>query len=311
MTENTQDNFRCGFVSIIGRPNVGKSTLLNCILKQKVAIVSKVPQTTRQQIRGIYNDTRGQIIFIDTPGLHIPKDALGKRMNLLARDTAQQADCLIHVVDASEPTGPEEERVVSALKNITAPIILGLNKIDLKGKCVDQYIQLWEKTKNVSIGAITNLTLLPISAKTEFNIEKLLDILFENLPVGVALYPREMVSDVPVKLAIADLIREKLFWSMREEIPHSLAVVIEEMTVKKGKLTSISAAILVERESQKKIVIGKRGEVLKKVGTLARAEIEKLLSSRIFLTLTVREKKDWRENNSILDELGYGFESSV
>ena len=301
------ESFRCGMVSIIGRPNVGKSTLLNCILEEKVAIVSIVPQTTRHQIKGIYNDKRGQIIFVDTPGVHHSKDNLGRLMNTLSEDTAQQTDCIIHLVDTSEATGREEEMVVRRLKDIRVPIIVGLNKIDLKGKYVDQYIELWEKIKGQPIQAISSLVLLPLSGKTGFHIDKLLEILFELLPQGPALYPQDTLCDFPQKLALADIIREKLFWLMREEIPHSLAVLVEEMTPRKKGLVYIKAQILVERKSQKEIVIGKKGQILKKVGTLARGELEELLGKKVFLDLEVRLEENWRDNNSILQELGYNY----
>ena len=306
MSQDTENNFRCGMVSIVGRPNVGKSTLLNRILNEKIAIVSKVPQTTRHQIRGIYTDTRGQIIFVDTPGLHKPKDSLGQWMNVTSEDTMKEADCIVHLVDSSEPTGKEEEMVVSRLKEINVPIIVGLNKIDLKGKYVDQYIALWEKTKGQPINTLNSMTLLPLSSKTGFNTDKLLDILFGLLPKGPALYPSDTISDMPQKLAVADIIREKLLWVMREEVPHSLAVIVEEMTPRKEKLIYVRAVILVERESQKEIVIGKKGMVLKKVGTLARDELESLLQSKIFLDLYVKSEKNWRDNVSILKELGCG-----
>lgn len=304
MDKNLEKDFRCGVVSIVGRPNVGKSTLLNAIVKEKIAIVSTVPQTTRTQIRGIYSEKRGQIIFIDTPGLHKSKDHLGQMMNRASSQTMGDADCLIHLVDTSEPTGMEEDMVVSQLKTAKAPIILGLNKIDLKGKYVDQYIALWEKAKGIPVTEMDFLTLLPMSGKTGFHIEKLLSVIFEKLPIGPALYPMDTISDVPQQLAIADIVREKLFWIMREELPHSLAVITTDVNKKKKGLLYIRIEILVDHESQKEIVIGKKGEILKKIGTQARKELEGLLDSKVFLELFVKVKKHWREDDRLLKEMG-------
>ena len=296
---------RCGMVSIIGRPNVGKSTLLNCILGEKVAIVSQVPQTTRNQIRGIYTDERGQIVFIDTPGLHIGGDKLDKFMNASSVGTICGADAIVYLVDTSRRTGPEEEYAAGQLAFIDIPIVLGLNKIDLKGKYLPDYIALLEKAKGKSVQEMKNVTLLPLSGKVGTNAEKLLDILFDHLPEGTALYPEDTVCDVPQKLVIADIVREKLFELMKEEIPHALTVVIEHMQLKAKKTTHIKALILVERETQKEIVIGKGGQVLKTVGTLARKELEALLETKVFLELYVKVQKQWRNDDSFLRELGY------
>src|SRR3989338_2938561 len=269
---------RCGLVTIIGRPNVGKSTLLNCILGEKVAIVSEVPQTTRNQIRGIYTDKRGQVVFIDTPGLHIGGDKLDKFMNKSSVGTIHDADAIVYLVDTSRRTGAEEEYASGQLASIGIPIVLGLNKIDLKGKYVPDYIALLEKAKGKSVQEMKNVTLLPLSGKTGANAQK---------------------------LAIADIVREKLFELMKEEIPHALTVVVEHMQPKAKKTTHIKALILVERETQKEIVIGKAGQVLKKVGTLARMELESLLETKVFLELYVKVQKQWRNDDSLLQELGY------
>ncbi len=301
------ENFRCGMVSIVGRPNVGKSTLLNAILGQKVAIVSKVPQTTRNQIRGIYNDERGQIVFIDTPGLVLGKDKLDQLLKKISVGMMQDADCIIHLVDTHDPVGQEEEEIVNRLKSLKVPIILGLNKVDLKGRCIPEYLTLWERMKGRSVHEMKSFTLLPLSGRKGTNIDKLLDILFENLPKGPALYPQDMLLDVPQKIVIADIIREKLLAIMRDEVPHAVAVFVEDIQQRPKKLIHIRAQILVERESQKMIVIGKKGEVLKRVGTLAREELEYLLESKVFLELYVKAKKNWRDNDAILQELGYDF----
>ena len=306
MTQNiTPLKERCGLVSIIGRPNVGKSTLLNAILDEKVSIVSKVPQTTRNRIRGIYSDERGQIIFIDTPGFVTGRDNLDKLLKKASLATVQEADCVIHLVDSSEPTGEEEERIVERLADAKIPILVGLNKIDLKGKYVHEYIELWERVKGKSIQEIENLTLLPLSGERKTNIEKLLDLLFACLKEGPALYPKDTVCDIPQKIVIADIIREKLLHIVRQEVPHALTVVIETIEPRRRKTLYIRAVVLVERDSQKEIVIGKAGHVLKEVGTQARQELEVLLDKKIFLETYVKTKKDWRDNIPLLHELGY------
>ncbi|MFH1361022.1 MAG: GTPase Era [Candidatus Omnitrophota bacterium] len=304
MNQKEKQDFRCGFVAIVGRPNVGKSTLLNNIVGQKVAIVSKVPQTTRHQIRGIYNSDRGQIIFLDTPGIHLEKDNLDRFMNTTSLETLEGADCIIHLADIMRCVGQEEEMVLRNLENAKVPVILGLNKSDLKGKYAHEYISLWQKIKGETLSEKGDFVLLPLSAKEGMNIDKLIDILFGFLPAGPALYPTDTVSDVPQKLAIADIVREKLFFLLREEVPHSVAVVVEEMIQRKKKLLYIRIQILVERDSQKEIVIGQNGQVLKKAGSLARKELERLLQSKIYLDLHVKAKKKWRDDMSFLGEMG-------
>ena len=305
MIDRTEKNFRCGFVSIVGRPNVGKSTLLNRILGEKVAIVSRVPQTTRNQIRGIYHDERGQIVFIDTPGYHLVKDKFDEFMNQTSLMTTEDTDCIIYLVDTSRKIGEEEKILSEKLKSLTVPLILGLNKIDLKGTYVPAYISLWEEAKKMPVTQMDFFTLLPLSAKEGIHIDKLLDILFEYMPEGPALYPSDTICDVPQKMALADLIREKFLILMRQEIPHSLCVVVEDMQPRKNKMMFIRALILVEQESQKEIVIGKKGWILKEVGSLARAELEELLETKVFLELKVKTQKRWRDDITVLKELGY------
>lgn len=297
---------RCGIVAIVGRPNVGKSTLLNYILGEKVAIVSSVPQTTRTQIRGILNDKRGQIVFLDTPGLHIPKTRLGKFMNISAEDAIMGADVVLHLVDSSEPPGEEENIIVDKLKDITNPIVLGLNKIDLGGEYVPKYIELWEEKREKPITEMTDsLISIPISSLKGNNVDKLLEVLFSFLKEGPELYPPDVLTDFPKKLAIADMIREKLLNFMREEVPHSIAVLVDEITDRSERLVFIRAEILVERSSQKSIIIGKNGTMLKKVGSLARKELEEYFSKKVFLELWVRVEENWKKNPQLLRELGY------
>jgi len=306
MTDQEQSVTRCGMVSIIGRPNVGKSTLLNQIVGEKVAIVSKVPQTTRHQIRGVYSEDRGQIIFIDTPGWHLGKDNLDRMMNQTAAGTMDDADCLIYLVDTSRRVGIEEESIAHKLKNVKSPIILGLNKIDLRERNIEEYIALWEKVKGQSVQTMKNFTLMPLSGQKGINIEELIDVLFDYMPEGPELYPIDVVTDMPQKLVIADIIREKLFKIVKDEIPHSLGVVIEGMRPVRGKTMNIKALIFVERDTQKEIVIGKNGANLKKAGTLARKDLEELLEMKVFLECHVKTQERWRDNVMLLQEYGYG-----
>lgn len=300
---------KSGMVSIVGRPNVGKSTLVNAILGEKVTIVSPVPQTTRQQIRGIYTDERGQIVFIDTPGLHLGSDKLDKFMNKASVNTIDDVDVIIHLVDANDRIGAEERHVINQLKKTKKTIIVGFNKVDLsKGKYIPDYIKLWEELAGKPINELTNLILVPLSALKKTNLDKLLDLLFEHLPEGELLYPEDVITDFPQRLAMADLIREKLFLIMREEVPHSIAVKVEHVQPRKGNILHVSALIFVERDSQKEIVIGKAGSILKKIGTEARADLEELLESKIFLELVVKVRSDWRDDNESLEEMGYTFE---
>jgi len=296
---------KAGMVSIIGRPNVGKSTLLNKIVGEKIAIVSKVPQTTRNQIRGMYNDERGQIVFIDTPGYHPGGDNLDRYMNNASVSTLDDVDCLIYLVDPSRRIGKEEESIAAKIKDAKVPVILGLNKVDIKGILIYLYIEFFEKVMGMPVTEMKNVSLVALSGEKGLNIDKLLDVIFEYLPEGPALYPADVITDQPQKMAIADIIREKFFLTLKEELPHSIGVFIEQMLPSKGKTMHIKALIYVERETQKEIVIGKGGQTLKNVGTLARTDLEYLLEQKVFLETHVKVNKRWRDDISILQELGY------
>ena len=299
--------FKSGMVSIVGRPNVGKSTLLNRLLGQKVAIVSKVPQTTRHQIRGIYNDKRGQIVFIDTPGFHRGKDKLDEFMNNASSATFDSVDCLIYLVDTTRRIGKEEEAIAQQLKDVKGPLILAFNKVDLKKDSeIPEYISFWEKAKGQPVTDMKKFSMIALSAQEGINIDKLIDLLFEYLPDGPALYPEDQLSDIPQKLVMAETIREKLFGLLREELPHSVGVVIEDIQTVK-KILRIKALIYVERESHKEIVIGKKGQMLKTVGTLARQELESMLKTKIFLEIFVKVQENWRDDVGLLQEFGYSF----
>ena len=298
---------QCGFVSIVGRPNTGKSTLLNYIVGEKISIVSDVPQTTRKMLRGIYTDKRGQIVFIDTPGWHLGRDHLDRYMNQACANSIEGVDCIIHSVDSSERVGEEERRIVGRLKGEKTPIILALNKIDLKGKYISEYVKLWEEARGMPVSEMTNFVLLPISGREGVQIDELLNTVFSFMPKGPMLYEADIVTDVPRKQVIADIVREKLFLHTREELPHSIAVEIEDIRPSKGKTTYIRAAILVERQTQKEIVIGNKGAMIKLVGSLARVELEELLETKVFLELFVKSRKNWRDDHNLLVDMGYTF----
>ena len=298
---------RCGFVAVVGRPNTGKSTLVNRIVGEKIAIVSPVPQTTRNVIRGIYNDERGQIVFSDTPGWHIGRDGLDRFMNKSCQNALEGIDCVIHLADTSRSVGEEEFRVVERLKGIKKPVILGLNKIDLKGEFLDQYIALWEQARGKKVDEMKDFVMIPLSGKQGTQVDKLVDVVFSFLPTGPLFYEPDDICDAPRKQVVADIVREKLFLAMREELPHSIAVVVDEMRPVKGKTTRISATIYVERDSQKEIVIGAKGQMIKLVGTQARVELEELMETKVFLDLLVKSRKNWRDDHHMLADLGYVF----
>jgi GTP-binding protein Era len=293
------EGFKSGFVALIGRPNVGKSTLMNYIIGQKVAIMSDKPQTTRNQIRGVYTDERGQIIFLDTPGIHKPKSKLGEYLVKTAQNALNEVDLVLFLVDASEGLGPGDRYIIEHLKGIKTPVFLVINKIDQVHPddllpLVDQYRQLHDFTEFV-----------PISALQGNNTSTLVRLIFERLPEGPAYYPADQVTDHPERFIVGELIREKVLFLTREEVPHSVAVIVEEMKQRENGAVYVRATIYTERDSQKGILIGKRGSMLKEVGRLAREEIERLFGSKVFLDLWVKVKKDWRNEEFLLRQFGY------
>jgi len=303
---NKDKQLHCGIVAIVGRPNTGKSTLLNAILGEKVSIVSDIPQTTRYQIKGILTDKRGQIVFIDTPGMHLPNQRLGSLMVRQIEEALENSNVIVYLVDTNDAPGREENLMLQRLKEAKVPIILGLNKVDARAVFLDTYIKIWEGLKGKSAHEMADsLVLMPLSSLQGTNVIKLVDTIFKLLPRGELLYPEDVVSDFPQRLALADIIREKLFQVMRQEIPHFLAVYIDEMQSRSPKLTYIRAVILVERQSQKVIVVGRDGGVLKEIGKLAREEFEGLLEKKVFLETQVKVKPGWRENVEILRQLGH------
>ncbi|WP_020223170.1 GTPase Era [Holdemania massiliensis] len=289
---------KSGFVALIGRPNAGKSTLLNALVQQKVAIISPKPQTTRNSIRAIRTDDDSQIIFVDTPGIHKPKHELGTQMNKEAYSAAAGVDLIYYLVDGSVPFGSGDEFVLNTLRQMHLPVYLILNKIDLLEK--EQLIELllqWQKRMDFK-------EIIPISAKTQNNLDQLIEVTKNDLTDGMQYYPADQVCDYPEQFIMAEIIREKVLMLTEEEVPHSVAVVIERIRKNREHLI-IHAMILVERDSQKGIIIGKQGRMIKQIGMLAREELQGLLGEPIFLELFVRVEKDWRNKRAKLQQLGY------
>jgi len=295
-----QEAFRSGFVSIIGRPNVGKSTLLNQILGEKIAIVSDKPQTTRTRILGVKHLPEAQIIFLDTPGIHKPKFGLNQRMVKTALGTLNEVDMILFLVDAKEDPGGGDRFIIEEVKKVNVPIFLILNKIDRVGKQallppIERYSGLYSFTE-----------IIPVSALTGENVDRLVDVIVKYLPPGDPLFPEDEITDQPLRVIAAEVVREKILTRTRDEIPYSVGVVVEQFNEDPEKeLVSIHAVIYVERDSQKGIVIGKSGKMLKAVGTEARHDLERLIGTKVFLKLWVKVKDDWRGNEAILNELGY------
>ncbi|WP_281998602.1 GTPase Era [Priestia flexa] len=291
--------FKSGFVSIIGRPNVGKSTFLNRVIGQKIAIMSDKPQTTRNKIQGVYTEDEAQIVFIDTPGIHKPKHKLGDFMMKVAQNTLKEVDLVLFMVNAAEGLGRGDEFIIERLKETKTPVFLVINKIDEIHP--DELFTIITTYKDLYPFA----EIIPISALQGNNVERLLEQIKKVLPEGPQYYPANQVTDHPERFIITELIREKVLHSTREEIPHSIAVVMDSMQKRDNGAIYVGATIIVERDSQKGIVIGKQGKMLKEVGRKARADIEALLGSRVFLELWVKVQKDWRNRSSHLRDYGF------
>lgn len=296
-----RNGFKSGFVALIGRPNVGKSTLLNLLLGQKIAIISDKPQTTRNRILGIKNLPGGQIIFLDTPGIHRARSRLNQAMVRIALQALAEVDVICLLIEADRPESPENELILENTSGVEKPVVLAINKIDLvpKGELLpimDRY------ARRRSFARI-----IPISALRGEGVDVLVEELVKLLPDGPRLFPEEMITDLPERFLAGELIREKIFRLMREEIPYAAAVVIEDFQERPEKnLVVIHATIQVERASQKGMLIGGKGRMLKEIGRQAREEIEALLGTKVFLELWVKVEKNWREDPRALRRLGFG-----
>jgi len=297
-------NFKAGFVALLGRPNVGKSTLLNALVKDKISIISPIPQTTRYQIKGVLNLKNAQAVFVDTPGVHSFKDKLTAHLNTIAKKSLEGCDLVVYVVDLSRRPGKEEEQLIKFLTQTKIKIVMVLNKVDLGIKFFNDYIDLWQREIKIKKKTDPLVYYIPLSAKTGKNIDVLESALLENLPVSRPYYDQDSITDFPLKFRIADIVREKLFQRLKKEIPHDLAVEVAQIEDKE-KIVYIQVNIYVKRNSQKRIVVGKKGELLKDVGRLARAEIEKIYNKKVFLDIWVKVLEDWQERPRILKELGY------
>ncbi len=288
--------FRSGFISIVGRPNVGKSTLLNALLGEKIAIISDKPQTTRNRILGIVNVPHAQLVFMDTPGIHKPMHRMNEFMVRTALATYNEVDVILMLVEATEQPGGGDRYIIETLKDVKTPVFLLINKIDLVEKerllpLIQQYSSLYPFAEIVPVSALQG------------DVGGLVDTIVRRLPPGPRYFPEDQLTDQPERFIVAELVREKIFELTKEEIPYSTAVVIEEMK-EEPALTRITAVIYVERDSQKGILIGRGGAMLKQIGSLARQDAEKLLGTKIFLQLWVKVKKGWREDDNMLKNLG-------
>lgn len=299
-TDGEQEaSFKSGFVSIIGRPNVGKSTFLNRVIGQKIAIMSDKPQTTRNKVQGVLTTGTSQTIFIDTPGIHKPKHKLGDFMMKVAQNTLKEVDLILFMINAEEGYGKGDEFIIEKLQTMSTPVFLIVNKIDKIHP--DQLLLLIDEYRK----RYPFKEIVPISALEGNNIETLLAQIEAYLPEGPQFYPSDQVTDHPERFIISELIREKVLHLTREEIPHSIAVAIESIKGQDNGSVHVAATIVVERDSQKGIVIGKKGSLLKEVGKRARADIEALLGSRVYLELWVKVQKDWRNKMSQLRDFGF------
>lgn len=292
-------DYKSGFVAIVGRPNVGKSTFLNRVIGQKIAIMSNTAQTTRNKIQGIYTTDEAQIVFIDTPGVHKPKSKLGDYMVQSAMSALNEVDAVLFMVNAAEKRGAGDNFIIDRLKNVKAPVYLLINKIDQVKP--DDLLPVMEQYQT----ALPWKAVYPISALEGNNVDELLTGLVEQMPNGPQYYPADQVTDHPERFVVSELIREKIFMLTREEVPHSVAVEIESMKQKDEDHVHIEATVIVERPTQKGIMIGKGGSMLKKIGTLARQDIEHLLGSKVYLQLWVKVQPNWRDKSTLLKSYGY------
>lgn len=297
---NNDKQIKSGFVTLIGRPNVGKSTLMNKIIGQKIAITSNKPQTTRNRIQTVYTSDEGQIIFLDTPGIHKAKNKLGEYMVNVAERTLKEVDVILWLVEPSNFIGAGERHIVEQLKNVKTPVFLIINKTDtVKKDDLLQYIDTYRKIYDFA-------EIIPASALKGDNTDTIIELIYKHLPYGPAYYDEDTVTDQPMRQIAAELIREKALKCLDDEIPHGIAVAIDRMNFRKdGSIVDIDATIVCERESHKGIIIGKGGAMLKKIGSAARYEIENLVETKVNLKLWVKVKKEWRDSDFLLKNFGY------
>ena len=294
------ENFKSGFVALVGRPNVGKSTLMNHLIGQKIAITSEKPQTTRNRIQTVYTDKRGQIIFLDTPGIHKAKNKLGQYMVNVAEGTLNEVDVIMWLVEPTTYIGAGEQHIAELVSKVKTPVILAINKIDtvkdeeIIAKAIDTY-------KNVCPFA----EIVPVSALRNQNTDKMTELLFQYLPYGPQYYDEDTVTDQPMRQIAAELIREKALRLLQDEIPHGIAVTIEQMKERDNGIFDIEATIVCERDSHKGIIIGKGGAMLKRIGSQARREIENLMGAKVNLQLWVKVRKEWRDSELYMKNYGY------
>lgn len=292
------DNYRAGFVSIIGRPNVGKSTLMNHIIGQKIAITSNKPQTTRNRIQTVYTSDEGQIVFVDTPGIHKSKNKLGDYMVKIAYKALNDVDVVLWLVEPTTYIGAGEQSIIEQLKKVKSPVILVINKIDTVKKAeILPVIETYSKEYDFA-------QIIPVSARKSEGLDELIHGIMSYLPYGVPFYDEDTITDQPERQIVAEMIREKVLRSMGDEIPHGVAVAIDAMKFE-GNLCNIDATIVCERDSHKGMIIGKGGSKLKEIGSLARPDIEDMLQCKVFLKLWVKVKKDWRDSDFLMKNFGY------
>ena len=295
-------NTKSGFVTLIGRPNVGKSTLMNRMIGQKIAITSNKPQTTRNRIQTVHTDERGQIVFVDTPGIHRAKNKLGEYMVGAAEKTIGEVDVVCWLVEPTTYIGAGERHIIERLKKVKCPVILVINKVDtIKKEEILPVIDCYRRELDFD-------EIVPVSARSGANVNELIDTIYKYLPYGPMFYDEDTVTDQPMRQIVAELIREKALHALNEEIPHGIAVVIDSMKERRsprGVITDIQATIICERDSHKGIIIGKGGEMLKKIGANARYEIERQLETKVNLQLWVKVKKEWRDSDVLIKNFGY------
>ncbi|MCL6639114.1 MAG: GTPase Era [Firmicutes bacterium] len=294
-----ENEFKSGFIAIIGRTNVGKSTLLNRIMGRKIAIMSDKPQTTRNKILGVLTREHFQAVFLDTPGVHKPKHELGERLVKTALGTLREVDLVLFLVEADHPPGTGDRFIAGRMEGLRTPVLLVINKIDLIKR--DELLERIEAYSSLYPFA----GVVPVSALKGENVERLVEVIVSHLEPGPQYYPSDMVTDKPEAFVMSELIREKVLLLTSQEVPHSVAVVIEELEERPGDVVLVRAVIYTEKESQKGILIGKGGQMLKTIGKLAREEIEALFGSRIYLELWVKVKPGWRKNKAYLASFGY------